>query len=212
MLAAAESASSDAIVYCGWQNLGLGGGRDEPFIPPEYEHTDKVVTWLGGCRWPIHAVILSTEVFREAGGFDEALSSCMDYDLWLRVATNRSLIRVPHVLAYYHHHGTGQITGNRAKIALNHWRVQRKFIEQHPEEARRLGRRRIRALILGELLQRGYVCYWRRELPAARAIFRIVMKHGYGTIRDYLYMLPAWLPEAWHCRLIHALESRPGRK
>ena len=61
---------------------------------------------------------------------------------------------------------------------------------------------RIRMLTTGELLKRGYDCYWRRDLPAARRIFRAAMKQGYGTLKDWKYMLPAWLPESWHRRLI----------
>lgn len=32
------------------------------------------------------------------------------------------------------------------------------------------------------------------DLPAARKIFRAVMQHGYGTLKDWTHMLPAWLP------------------
>ena len=30
------------LAYCGWQNLGVPGGRGEPFIPPDYSKGDKV--------------------------------------------------------------------------------------------------------------------------------------------------------------------------
>ena len=60
----------------------------------------------------------------------------------------------------------------------------------------------MRELTLGELLKRGYACYWNRDLAAARKIFRAVMKQGYGTLNDWKYMLLAWLPISWHQRLI----------
>lgn len=206
-LSAALDHDSDAgIAYCGWQNLGLGGGRDAPFVPPDYENEGKVESLLGGCRWPIHAALVRSQLIRDGGCFDETLSSCMDYDLWLRLGTAHRLVRVPRVLAYYHHHGGEQITRNRARIAINHWRAQQKYLRAHPDVSRHLGKRRLRELTDGELLKRGYASYWKRDLPAARAIFRKVMQRGHGTLKDWIYMLPAWLPESWHRRLVASRE------
>jgi glycosyltransferase involved in cell wall biosynthesis len=190
------------IAYCGWQNLGLGGARDEPFIPPDYENMDKVDSLLGGCRWPIHAALVRSRLIHDSGLFDENLSSCMDYDLWLRLGTIHKLVRVPRVLAYYHHHGGEQITRNRARIAINHWRAQQKYLRAHPDILARFGKKRLRELTDGEMLGRGYASYWQRDLPAARKIFRVVMRQGYGTLKDWKYMLPAWLPVSWHQWLI----------
>jgi len=202
MVGALDAHSAAGIVYCGWQNIGLGEGRDEPFIPPEYENGDKTEALLGGCRWPIHGALVRSQLILDAGCFDESLSSCMDYDLWLRLGTIHRLVRVPRVLAYYHHHGGGQITCNRARMALNHWRAQQKYLKANPSVFGTLGGKRIRQLTSGELLHRGYDCYWKRDLSAARRIFRAVMKQGYGTRADWKYMLPAWLPESWHRWLI----------
>jgi len=202
MLTALADHPDAGIAYCGWQSIGLGTGRDKPFIPPEYEDDNKVELLLGGCRWPIHGALVRSPIIRDAGCFDESFSSCMDYDLWLRLGTVHRLVRVPRVLAYYHHHGGEQITRNRARIALNHWRAQQKYLRAHPSVLRDLGAKRIRQLTSGELLRRGYVSYWQRDLPAARKIFRAVMKQGYGTLKDWKYMLPAWLPESWHRWLI----------
>lgn len=206
MQAALPSGPETVLVYCGWQNVGLGGERDAPFVPPDYEDAHKVEALLGGCRWPIHAVLVSMDAIRGCGGFDEKLSSCMDYDLWLRIGSVTRLLRVPRVLACYHHHGGEQITKNRARIALNHWRAQQKFLQANPVLAARLGVGRIRELTTGELLRRGYESYWKRDLAAARAIFRAVMKERYGTLRDWKYMLPALLPEAVHRRLVRVMD------
>lgn len=204
MVAALDADSAAGIAYCGWQNIGLGKGRDEPFIPPDYENGDKIEALLGGCRWPIHGALVRSRLILNAGCFDETFSSCMDHDLWLRLGTVHRLVRVPRVLAYYYHHGGGgQITRNRARMAINHWRVQQKYLKANLSVLGTLGGgKRIRQLTSGELLHRGYDCYWKRDLPAARRIFRAVMNQGYGTCADWKYMLPAWLPESWHCWLI----------
>lgn len=190
------------IAYCGWQNIGLGGGNDDPFVPPEYECSSKTESLLEGCRWPIHAALVRTRLIHDCGRFDESLSSCMDFDLWLRLGTIHRLIRVPRVLAYYHHHGGEQITRNRARIALNHWRAQQKYLRANPVVRAKLGNDRVRELTDGALLMRGYASYWDRDLSAARKIFRAVMMRGYGTARDWKYMLSALLPLPLHQALI----------
>lgn len=202
MLAALLPRDDAVLAYCGWQNLGLPGGRGDPFVPPDYETADKGETLFAGCRWPIHAALVKRDAVLAANGFDPALKNAEDYALWMRVATSAPIVRVAEVLAYYHFHGNGQASDDRARAALQHWQAQRDYLAAHPGFAGALGRARSRALTTGELLKRGYACYWQRDLPAARAIFRMVMKHGYGTLSDWKYMLPAWLPESWHRALI----------
>jgi glycosyltransferase involved in cell wall biosynthesis len=215
MSAALDDDPDAGIAYCGWQNLGLGGGRDDPFIPPDYENEGKFAALLDRCRWPIHAALVRTRLVNDSGRFDETLSACMDYDLWLRIGSIHRLLRVPRMLAYYHHHGGEQITRDRARVALNHWHAKRKYLRAHPAVLDLLGKQRSRDLTDGELLRRGYASYWKRDLPAARKIFRTVMQQGYGTLRDWTHMLPAWLPESWHRRLLrlrdwHSRSTRPS--
>lgn len=202
MIAALE-ASHAGIAYCGWQNVGLPGPRGEPFVPPDYENEAKLEAMFGGVRWPVHAAVVRRDVVDSVGGFDPQRKSCEDFAFWIRAATNYKLARVPHVLAYYRHHGEAQMTKNREKIAINHWQVQEEFLRENPKVVNALGKDKIAELTLGKLLDRGYECYWNRDLTAARNIFRLVMKHGYGSLKDWKYMLPSLLPLSWHQALIN---------
>jgi glycosyltransferase involved in cell wall biosynthesis len=208
MVSALDARPDAGLAYCGWQNLGVTGGRGEPFVPPEYEGPEKIERLLGGCRWPIHAALVRKHEVDKAGRFDEKLSSSMDFDLWLRLATCTPIVRVPEVLAFYVHHAGEQITKNRARVALNHWWIQRRFLEENPEVVSTLGLRQVRHLTHGELLRRGYECYWNRDLRAARTIFRRVMRYAYGLPRDWIYMLPSLLPESIHRYAISLRERR----
>jgi GT2 family glycosyltransferase len=202
-LSAALAAHQEAVLaYCGWQNLGLPGGRGDPFVPPDYENIDKVETLFAGCRWPIHAALVKREAVLASNGFDPTLKNAEDYALWLNVATTAPIVRVPEVLAFYHFHGGAQASADHARAALQHWQAQQQYLSDHPMLNATLGSTRISELTTGELLKRGYASYWQRDLPAARQIFRAVMKQGYGTLADWKYMLPAWLPESWHRWLI----------
>jgi len=204
----ALSNTTAGLAYCGWQNVGLPGGRGKPFIPPDYSSGDKVETFLGGCRWPIHAALTRREVIEAVGGFDERWTSCMDYDLWLRIATAYDIVLVPKVLAFYRHHEGIQITKNRARGAINHWRIQRRFLNNHPEVARRLGHKRVQELTRGELIRRGFDSYWERDLTAAHAIFRKAMGAGIGNLSEWKYLLPALLPLPLYRRLITFVDRK----
>lgn len=210
MSAALTGQEDSALAYCGWQNVGLGREGSKPFVPPDYETPEKVEALLGGCRWPIHGAMFGAGAIRRHGAFDTALSSCMDYDLWLRLGSTMPLVRVPEVLAFYHFHDGEQITKNRSRIAFNHLRAQRKFLAANPDVAARLGRHKVREITDGELLHRAYTCYWKGDLLTARPLFRAVMKSGYGGTKDWLYMLPALLPLPLHRLLLNLLRRPPA--
>lgn len=202
MHAALAAAPEAVLAYCGWRNLGLPGGQSEPFVPPDYENADKAATLFEGCRWPIHAALVRRAAVEAAGGFDPRLRNAEDYALWLRVAVPAPIVRVPEVLAYYHFHGGAQASANKARAALQHLLAQRRYLDAHPAFRAMLGRRRVRELTLGTLLAQAYAGYWKRDLATARRLFRAVMRQGYGTLRDWTYMLPALLPESWHRALL----------
>ncbi len=207
LYAALESCPTAVLAYCGWQNVGLLGGRDKPYVPPDYENSDKMAHLLLTCPWPIHAALTRRESIAAAGGFDERLSNAEDYKMWLAIASRFELVRVPEVLAYYHFHKGPQATKNKAKAAKDNWSVKKNFLRNHSEIVKKLGRDRIRQLTIGMLLERGYECYWSRDLDNARRIFHMVMKTGYGTLRDWKYMLPALLPMSIHRSLIRLSDA-----
>lgn len=195
------------LAYCGWQNLGLSGGRGQPFVPPDYETPQKRETLFAGCRWPVHAALARREAVVAAGGFNPALKNAEDYALWLEMAGTSPIVRVPEVLAFYHFHSGDQASSNRARAALHLLRAKQQYLARHPDFAAVLGRGRRRELLYGNLLREGFDTYWKRDLPAARAIFRHAMSVGFGRPREWLYMLPSLLPEKFHQRLIACFES-----
>lgn len=191
-----------AIAYCGWQNVGLGEERDKPFIPPDYETPDKIELWIRNSRWPIHAALTRKAAILAVGGFDPRFPTSEDFLLWLQIVGKYKIVRVPEVLAFYYHHEGPRATRDRVRMALNHLEAQQAFLQKHPAIRTMLGRHKVRALTIGELLNRGYECYWQGDLENARKIFRRVMKAGYGAASDWKRMLPALLPFNLHKRLI----------
>lgn len=80
------------------------------------------------------------------------------------------------------------------------WKVV--LVDNNPDIASILGMKRSRKIMLTELLQRGFECYWKRDLHAARVIFRKVIRQGYGSFQDWKYMLPSLLPYFLHVFLL----------
>jgi GT2 family glycosyltransferase len=195
------------LAYCGWQNVGLPGPRGEPYVPPDHETGRKLEELLAACRWPIHACLTRREAITAAGGFDPRFRTSEDYLLWLKLAKDRPIVRVPQVLAQYHFHGNGQATADKARVALNHWRAQRAFLADHPADAARLPAALRHRLTTGLLLQRGLECHWRRELGPARTIFRRLLAGGHAPVAHWNAMLPALLPLAWHRWLLRGRDG-----
>ena len=206
MLVEAIEASDAGIAYCGWQNVGVSGGRGEPFIPHDFgSGVEKLENLVKGPRWPMHAVLVQRELVDGVEGFQEEWTSCADFAMWIEIATRTPLVRVPEVMAFYRHHGRGQITKNRKRLAENHLMVQQKFFSKHPEIVQEIGHERTHAIMRRELLQRAYACYWDRDLPSARAMFRLALKHGYIKGKDWKYALPCYLPIAMQRAVIDLL-------
>jgi glycosyltransferase involved in cell wall biosynthesis len=208
-LHAALVGSGAALAYCGWQNVGATDRTNEPYVPPDYEAGDKLELLLRSASpWPIHAALTRRSVIDEVGGFDTALETCMDYDLWLRIAASRPIARVPEVLAYYRFHAGGQISSKQWRQAENVWLVKKRFAASAPELVRRLPPARLDELIDGALLRRGYDCFWRRDLVSARRIFRRSLRVGGWSLKDLKYLLPALLPETSYVGLVDRADGR----
>lgn len=202
LLAALESQPEAVLAYSGWQNVGLTGQRGEPYIPPDYEQNNKCASFLTACPWPIHAALTRIEAVRTAGGFDRRYKNAEDYALWLNIAALSPVVRVPEVLAFYHHHSSMQASRNRERAAIDNLDVQLRFLEAHPAIESGLGKTKVRDLVYRGLLKRAYDCYWQRELKCARHLFLLALRAGCGAPRDWKYALLSMLPGSFHGYLV----------
>ncbi len=204
--------SGATLTYCGWQNMGLPGPCGEPYVPPEYDDDSKLLSLFDNCRWPIHACLTRREAIVAAGGFDPRFKTSEDYLLWLKIGKDQPIVRVPRVLAFYHFHDGGQATQDKARVAINHFRAQRAFLDEFPGDARRIPTQARRASMEGRLVQRGLECHWSRDLAHARPIFRTLLLEGHAKLRHWKYVLPAFLPHPVHAFLVHQFDrsAPPG--
>jgi glycosyltransferase involved in cell wall biosynthesis len=73
-----------------------------PWVPHEGDIFEQVVTGRAQIRTP--SVLATRQLIAQAGGFDEALLSAEDYDLWLRLALNSEVAIVDEPLVYVRRH------------------------------------------------------------------------------------------------------------
>lgn len=196
------------LAYCGWQNMGLPGGRGDPFVPPDYEVPDKKAILLASNRWPIHACLTTRALVAAAGGFDSRFAVGEDFLLWLEIACFQRICRVPEVLAYYIHHGGVQATRDRVRAARQLRDVQEVFLQRHPQLIAEIGHGRVRELTDGTLLSRAYDAYWKRDLTTAQPIFRMALCAGGWKLRDLRYLLLSLLPASLYRRIIGLSDAR----
>ena len=199
-----ESHPDCVLAYCGWQNVGLPGGRSDPFVPPDYENEHKLESFLTGCRWPVHAALTRKSAVLNVGGFDEKLQSCEDYDLWLRIAPFQKIVRVPRVHAYYRHHNYGQMSDNAQRMALYNYHVQKRFIHNNPKVGETIGNKKAHAIVAGELNHKALHAFWHGDPATARTLFRKLAKEGYLTRKNAKYLLASMLPHPLFRRLAPA--------
>ncbi|ATE60921.1 glycosyltransferase family 2 protein [Thauera sinica] len=205
LLGALENTPDAVLAYCGWQNLGLSGLRGNPFVPPDYEAPRKTISLLESCRWPIHACLTRRTAIEAAGRFDPRLRIGEDYLLWMEVAAQGRILRVPEVLAYYHHHGGPQATQDKPRALLDTLKAKEIFLGRHPDLAAAIPRHELETLTWGAFIAGANALYWKGNIDAARPLYRKALLSGRGSAKDKLRMAPSLLPKFLHLGLARLL-------
>ena len=100
MVSALRADSTLDAVHCGWQRIFASGTGRPHFGSGEvnlFRH------FAFHCHFAIHACLMRRDIALAAGGFDNSLTTCEDWDFYQRVArTGARFGHVPKVLAFYH--------------------------------------------------------------------------------------------------------------
>jgi glycosyltransferase involved in cell wall biosynthesis len=105
--------------------------------PPELPQGDVFVPLYYWCFMPNSSVVVRRSAILAEAGFDESLSSAVDWDMWLRIATRWQVVGVPSVVSLYRVHDQ-QLSAKKAQQIVNALRLQQKM---RPELERRGGTR-----------------------------------------------------------------------
>jgi hypothetical protein len=140
-LALAASRPEADVVYCRAQRRDGRTGR-VGLVPSAVWSGDVFRHLVDGWYPLMSGALLRRSAVIDAGGFDEALLACEDYDLWLRLAQRTELAGSPDVLVVRHEHAGPQLSRNGAALARDAAAVDHKW----------------KAAIAGSC---GRVAYWR---------------------------------------------------
>jgi glycosyltransferase involved in cell wall biosynthesis len=124
------------LVWCDSQPFG-GTGREPTLMtlePPAGE-CDVAALLVGRCVVFTSTTIARRQAVLDAGGFDEGLRRCEDFDLWLRLAQRGRLLYSHEVLGWRRLHPTSQSSSRtamlRAQIAVRQRFVARTPLSEH---------------------------------------------------------------------------------
>jgi peptidoglycan/xylan/chitin deacetylase (PgdA/CDA1 family)/trans-aconitate methyltransferase len=112
MSEAAARRPAVGAVCCGYRRRGTDGRHTAFYDAPPMDQ-DPFLTCAGGPPTAIHAIMVKRSVIARVGGFDTALATNEDWDLWLRVAragTEFAVVRKP--LAVYWNSNFASLTKN----------------------------------------------------------------------------------------------------
>ncbi len=96
-----ETNRNIAATYCGFRYMDSNGNMLPisvcRVVPPD-RFRDELLkgSWLSSC-----SVVVRASVYQEVGLFDESLSACEDYDMWLRISAKHQFVGIPEVLLRY---------------------------------------------------------------------------------------------------------------
>src|SRR5690349_1045480 len=108
-----EAARDVDAVVCGWTRVAPDGTRFDSHVWTEADRAFESLAVT--CAFAIHCCLVRRQLVVAVDGFDESLTTCEDWDLWLRLARVGVRFRaVDQVLALYHAHpATASLDGRR---------------------------------------------------------------------------------------------------
>ncbi|WP_198159250.1 glycosyltransferase family 2 protein [Methylomonas lenta] len=192
------------LSYCGWQNVIENGVNGPQYVPPAYESSDIIQSFLNGCPWPIHAALVRKSIIDKVQGFSTRSFSSMDYDFWLRIAAESQKIKlVPEVLAFYRWHNHGQISSIKWKQVLDAWQVKKDFIINYNNLVTHIPKEKLSELVDGYLITQAYTAFWKRDLISAQQLFRVVFISSIWHFKDLPYIAVSFLPYSLFSGLVN---------
>ncbi len=129
---------------------------------------------LERCQIPISTVVVRKQAIVKAGGFDEKLQRCDDYDMWVRAAFHGAKIGYIRKLTVHMYIGRpGSMSQEKSKMVEAYWGILERFKSILPLNAaqREVVEKRAAAIRARYLLEEGKRQLRQREFGKARELF-----------------------------------------
>jgi glycosyltransferase involved in cell wall biosynthesis len=183
MCAALDQAPSAVAAFAGWRYMD-DAGRPLPqtalLSPSQAAKLATDLYWRNAIL--PSAVVARRDAVLKAGGFDESLDACEDWDLWLRLVALGHFEPVPHILMEYRVHDSS-MTDNVDHIEHERLKLNAKHLGplDEPLSAWPHGRRRA----VGYTYFNSTLGHLRhKELARAREKIELAVRHWPGLLRQ----------------------------
>jgi glycosyltransferase involved in cell wall biosynthesis len=126
------------------------------------------------CQIPISTVVVRKQAIVKAGGFDEKLLRCDDYDMWVRTAFHGAKIGYTRKLSVHMSIGRpGSMSQEKSKMVHAYWDILEKFKRTLPlnDADRELLDKRIGEIRTRYLVEQGKCSLDERQFDKARELF-----------------------------------------
>jgi glycosyltransferase involved in cell wall biosynthesis len=206
-----QTDSATDLVYADAQ-LIRDSGHPKTFMekcPSEGSATFETLV-VESCQIPISTVVARKSAIVKAGGFDEKIGRCDDYDMWLRTAFSGARIafsRKPQARLFLGR--PDSLGGSQSKMTEACWKILEKTVQTLPlnDTQQKLVRDRAAEFKARCLLEQGKVQLHERHPEKARALFAEANQH-FRTLK--LSMVPA--SQCPHGMMTALHEGRSCRK
>jgi glycosyltransferase involved in cell wall biosynthesis len=129
---------------------------------------------LEKCQIPISTVVVRKQSILKAGGFDETIPRCDDYDMWVRTAFHGAKIGYIRALTVHMYIGRpGSMSQEKAKMIEAYWSILDRFKRVLPlnDAQREVVEKRAAAIRTRYLVEEGKRQLGQREFGKARELF-----------------------------------------
>ena len=117
MIPVLEKEPSIDVVHCGWVRIMQDGTAGKEVYGGE--ESDQFYSLSYHCPFAIHSCIVRKRIVEEVGGFDISFKTCVDWDLWQRVArTGAHFHLVKETMAFYRS-TPGSLSSNGTQFCIN---------------------------------------------------------------------------------------------
>ena len=184
-----QSGDRCGLVYSGFERILADGVlRQAPRARTDLARRLLIENVIGGAS----VGMVRRHVFDEIGGFDEALPSAQDVDLWLRICEHFSADFAPDILVRILQRNGDRITENVASLI----RGRALFCQKHRQKLMRHGVLHI------WLRQSGWVHHrYAGDRLMARSLYMSSLRAQPVVPFTYILLLTTYLPMSWLNRL-----------
>ena len=171
------------LIYSGFYYVSGESGKFISTFQPAYKGA-VYPDLLKGCILGSPTPLIKKACFERAGGFDESLPGCQDWDMWLRIAKVCDFDFISEPLAKHYVHGRQISADLDAKIA-----ARSQLFEKHYEDIRKQPR-----LMYAHLKSLAILYFLKGESSRGRLLLLQGIRTYPAQITGYIHLLLSLLP------------------